>query len=92
MEDEEVVVAKPVAKAAVKPVVVKVTSQPKKEEVVAEVKPEVKPETKPEVKVVEVNLEAKTVAELKVMAKDLNLNGYSALKKAELIDLIKKAL
>ncbi len=92
IEDEEVVVAKPVAKAAVKPVVVKVTSQPKKEEVVAEVKPEVKPETKPEVKVVEVNLEAKTVAELKVMAKDLNLNGYSALKKAELIDLIKKAL
>lgn len=35
-------------------------------------------------------LEEKTVAELKDLAKDKNLSGYSSLKKAELIDLLMK--
>ncbi|MDY0010570.1 MAG: Rho termination factor N-terminal domain-containing protein [Candidatus Izemoplasmatales bacterium] len=63
---------------------VKVTSQPVKEEV--------KPVEKVETKVVEIDLDSKTVAELKDMAKELNLSGYSSLRKAELIDLIKTAL
>ena len=75
-------------KAEVKPEVKPVA----KPEVKVEVKAEVKPEVKPEVKVVEIDLEAKTVAELKDMAKELNLTGYSALRKAELIELIKTAL
>ncbi|HPE00220.1 MAG TPA: Rho termination factor N-terminal domain-containing protein [Bacillota bacterium] len=100
VEDEEVVVAKkPAAKPTEsKPVVVKVTSQPKKEEakpVVQEAKPEVK-ETKPapkaEPKYSQEDLEAKTVADLRELAKDLNLSGYSSLRKAELIELIQTAL
>ena len=100
VEDEEVVVAKkPAAKPQEsKPVVVKVTSQPKKEEtkpVVQEAKPEVK-ETKPapkaEPKYSQEDLEAKTVADLRQLAKDLNLSGYSSLRKAELIELIQTAL
>ncbi|MDD3712067.1 MAG: 30S ribosomal protein S2 [Candidatus Izemoplasmatales bacterium] len=81
--EEEVVASKKPAPAA-KPVVVKVTSQPVKEEV--------KPVEKVETKVVEIDLDSKTVAELKDMAKELNLSGYSSLRKAELIDLIKTAL
>jgi len=81
--EEEVVANKKPAPAA-KPVVVKVTSQPVKEEV--------KPVEKVETKVVEIDLDSKTVAELKDMAKELNLSGYSSLRKAELIDLIKTAL
>ncbi len=81
--EEEVVANKKPAPAA-KPVVVKVTSQPVKEEV--------KPVEKVETKVVEIDLDSKTVAELKNMAKELNLSGYSSLRKAELIDLIKTAL
>jgi small subunit ribosomal protein S2 len=104
VEDEEVVVAKkPVAKPVEsKPVVVKVTSQPKKEEakpevkeVKAEVKAEVK-ETKPapkaEPKYSQEDLEAKTVADLRELAKELDLSGYSSLRKAELIELIQTAL
>jgi small subunit ribosomal protein S2 len=81
--EEEVVASKKPAPVA-KPVVVKVTSQPVKEEV--------KPVEKVETKVVEIDLDSKTVAELKDMAKELNLSGYSSLRKAELIDLIKTAL
>jgi small subunit ribosomal protein S2 len=100
VEDEEVVVAKkPVAKPVEsKPVVVKVTSQPKKEEAkpeVKEVKAEVK-ETKPapkaEPKYSQEDLEAKTVADLRELAKELDLSGYSSLRKAELIELIQTAL
>jgi len=79
-------------KAEVKPEVKPAAKPEVKVEVKAEVKPEAKPEAKPEVKVVEIDLEAKTVAELKDMAKELNLTGYSALRKAELIELIKTAL
>lgn len=81
--EEEVVANKKPAPAA-KPVVVKVTSQPVKEEV--------KPVEKAETKVVEIDLDSKTVAELKDMAKELNLSGYSSLRKADLIDLIRTAL
>ena len=81
--EEEVVANKKPAPVA-KPVVVKVTSQPVKEEV--------KPVEKAETKVVEIDLDSKTVAELKDMAKELNLSGYSSLRKADLIDLIRTAL
>ncbi len=84
-----------------------VKPEPKKVEVKPEVKPEpekveVKPEVKQEPKVEEVkkeepklsdeDLEAKTVADLREMAKDLDLSNYSKLRKAELIELIKTAL
>ena len=90
VEDEEVVEKKPQVKAAKKPVVVKVTSQPKKE--VAETVTEPKVEAKAETKVVEVDLDSKTVAELREMAKELGLSGYSSLRKAELIELVRTGL
>ena len=64
---------------------------PVKEEVKKDAKPEVKAEAKVEVKKEEkaVDLNAMTVAELKELAKSRELTGYSALKKAELIDLLK---
>ena len=99
--EDEVEEEKP-AKPVSKPVVVKVTSQPKKEEKVAPVEPKVeakvepkaepKVEPKAEPKLTQEDLESKTVAELREMAKELNLSGYSSLRKAELIDLIKTAL
>ena len=90
VEDEEVVEKKPQVKAAKKPVVVKVTSQPKKE--VTETVTEPKAEAKAETKVVEVDLDSKTVAELREMAKELGLSGYSSLRKAELIELVRTGL
>lgn len=51
------------------------------EEVVEEVKPKAAKR---------VDYSAMTVAELKALAKDMELTGYSALRKAELIKLIKK--
>ncbi|VEU80253.1 30S ribosomal protein S2 [Haploplasma axanthum] len=59
---------------------------------VKEVKAEVKKEVKP-VKVAkkaDVDYAAMTVADLKSLAKERGLSGYSALKKAELIDLLSK--
>lgn len=61
----------------------KKTSEPKKE---------VKIEEKPKAEIKEnkeVDLTEKTVAELKDLAKEKGLSGYSTLKKDELIDLIK---
>lgn len=40
----------------------------------------------------EIDLNAMTVAELKDLAKEMNLTGYSTLRKAELIELIEKNL
>jgi len=87
---KEDVVKEAVAEKVVEKVIVK--------EVVAEKKIETPVETKVtkvEKKVAEVetvsdeNLEAKTVAELRSLAKERGLTGYSALKKAELIDALK---
>jgi large subunit ribosomal protein L20 len=63
-----------------------------KEEIKAELKEEIKEEVKEEVKEEleqQSDLESLTVAELKDLAKSRGLSGYSALKKAELIDLLK---
>ena len=65
-----------------------VKDEPKKE-VKDEPKKEVKDEPKKEVKV---DLSALTVTELKQLAKDNKLTGYSTLKKSELIDALKKVL
>jgi small subunit ribosomal protein S2 len=59
--------------------------EPKKEEPKAKVVKETKQEPK-------IDLNSKTVAELRQMAKDNNLTGYSKLKKAELIEEIKKVM
>jgi len=66
-----------------KPVVVEET----KPVVVEETKPVVVEETKPAL-----DLEAMTVADLRNLAKDNNLSGYSKLKKSELIDELKKVM
>ncbi|MDD4987656.1 MAG: Rho termination factor N-terminal domain-containing protein, partial [Candidatus Izemoplasmatales bacterium] len=69
-------------KAEVKPEV--------KAEVKPEVKAEVKPEVKPEATLSQTDLEAKTVQELRELAKEMNITGYSKLRKAELIDVLLK--
>ncbi len=72
----------PVEKAKVAEVVVEKAAEP----VVEEVAETVVTETEP---AVEENLEAMTVAELRNLAKERGLSGYSTLKKAELIDALK---
>ncbi len=63
----------------------KATKKEEKEEVVEE-KKETKKATKKEEKV---DLSTKTVAELKEMAKAKKIEGYTSMKKAELIDALK---
>jgi len=90
---------KPVVVKEVKPVVAKEVKPVAKKEVKPEVKKEVKPVVKKEVapKVVEEKVTAKAsvdyssmkVTELKALAKEQGLKGYSKLKKAELIEALK---
>lgn len=60
----------------------------KEGKVVNNVKPVKKEETKKEVKE-EKNLSSMTVAELKELAKNKNIEGYTSMKKAELIEALK---
>ena len=78
--------------------VIKEEKPAKKEAKAKEVKEEVKKEektSKKETKKVEkkeekVDLSTKTVAELKEMAKEKGIEGYTKLKKAELIEVLNK--
>jgi predicted house-cleaning noncanonical NTP pyrophosphatase (MazG superfamily) len=77
--------AKPVKKEQVK----KEVKAELKEELKEEIKEEVKEEIIEEVKEAVSELSSLTVSELKDLAKSRGLSGYSAMKKAELIDLLK---
>ena len=69
---------------------VKEVSETKKEvKETKEVKEEKKETKKAEMKEAKVDFEKLTVAELKEMAKEKGIEGYSKLKKAELIDALK---
>jgi len=75
-----------------KPVIVKVSNAPEKKEVKQKTKEAVKETVKDNDKELQAKLESHTVVELREMAKEHDLSGYSSLRKAELIELIKTAL
>lgn len=84
--------AAPVEKKVTKQEVKEEIKQEVKEEVLEEVKEEIKEEVQEAIEEVQediASLDSMTVAELKALAKSRGLSGYSSLKKAELIDLLK---
>ncbi|NLB85180.1 MAG: 30S ribosomal protein S2 [Acholeplasmataceae bacterium] len=76
--------------AEVKPVEEPVAEAKPVEEVVVEAKSVEEPVVEEQKSLTAEELNKKTVAELKEIAKELDLNGYSSLRKAELIELILK--
>lgn len=76
-----------IAKDAIKNPPAKVEAKPVQK---VETKPAPKAEPVKEVKTAKVDYSQKTVAELREIAKEMDLTGYSTLKKAELIELIEK--
>ncbi|MCK5762339.1 MAG: Rho termination factor N-terminal domain-containing protein [Candidatus Izimaplasma sp.] len=85
-------VVKPVVKQEVKPVVKKEVAPIKKPVVKPVAKKVVEPKVVEEVKVtakVSADLSSMKVTELKALAKEKGLTGYSKLKKAELIEALK---
>jgi len=99
VKTSEPIVVKVEAKKEVKAEPKKEVKAEPKKEVKTETKKEVKPVVKKEVKVEpvkeekpQVDLDSMTVADLRDLAKDNNLTGYSKLRKAELIEEIKKAM
>ena len=99
VKTSEPIVVKVEAKKEVKAEPKKEVKAEPKKEVKTETKKEVKPVVKKEVKVEpvkeekpQVDLDSMTVADLRNLAKDNNLTGYSKLRKAELIEEIKKAM
>lgn len=72
-----------------KPKAVPKKAETKKEEKVVKEEKPVKKAVKEEKKESKEDLSKLTVAELKKMAKDKNIEGYSTMKKAELIDALK---
>ena len=63
---------------------VEITKEDKAEEKIEKQEQETKQETKQET-----NLEGLTLAELKVLAKEKEIKGYSTMKKADLLEALK---